>query len=437
MKKLLLPSVILLLIMGCATTEPTWISDYPNNNLYYIGIGASNTGDEAMDREIAEERALTNIAASISTKLHSETQIVAEEDSNGSSSEYAKEEITAVVEQSLSGVETVEIYYSKKSGAWVYMRLSKELWEKIQKKEMAELTSRIKEFLEPSLSDDSRVLSSKVQDLVKAKELILASPYAGMLKTTLLLEKGSLIDIVDTYLKSLIESMVFSLQPETIALEVGQTTDITLEISSNGSNNVGNIPFKLSDSEGNVLFKAYTDNKGYYNGELESKGLSMGQNYVSFELDREELKMGSVFDSFNFPKKIVTADLETLTVGLNVNIQPESTSIAGIDGSVKSLFSTNDMLFKIGNEKSVYLNFEILISDFPKLNPNAPNMAKANAIISLVKNGKTIYSYESKAFKDGGINVQQAHERATAKLLLNLNKSNDYLNEISNALSVN
>lgn len=442
MRKLIIISFLVMIFYGCTTTNninmmeirefarPTWIDKYPANNDYYIGIGTSNTGNESEDREIAEERALTNVAASISTKLMSETEIRTEESSTSEVSESFEEKITAVVEQSLSGVETVDIYYSEQSGAWVYLRLSKELWEDIKRKEMEDLISRISEFLEPSLSDTNRTLSSKIKDLIKAKQLIYESPYRGMLKTTLLDESGSLTDIIDTKISELLDTISLETSVDVLEMEVGQTASLSANVKSNSGIALGSIPLALVTNKDSIILSSYTDNEGVFNSEVKTSSLSVGQNYVSLTFNRDELGMDNLFNSLNLPEKTLIIDLQTLSIGLEVNIDR-------ISGAVKSIFSSKSMPFKFGDVKSTYLDVQIQISDYPRINDSAPYMSKAKAVISLVENGNVLYSYESKGYKDGGITIEQAHERATDKLLKNIKSDGEFVKGISESLSIN
>jgi hypothetical protein len=64
-------------------------------------------------------------------------------------------------------------------------------------------------------------------------------------------------------------------------------------------------------------------------------------------------------------------------------------------------------------------------------------MAQASAVISLIKRGKTIYSYESDQFKDGGLTPEQAHQRAFGKLIEGLETNPEYVKGIVEALSLN
>jgi len=421
---------------GSDPNRPEWTKSFPVAEGYYIGIGTSNTGNESDDRKIAEDRARTNIAASISTKLHSETEIYTRDDSNGNIYNYAEDKITAVVEQSLSGVETVDTYYSPEAGSWVYMKLSIALWENTQKEEMAALIHRIKEFLTPVLSDFDRPLVTKIQELIKARNLILESPYAGMLKTSLNGESGSLIDLVESNLKQYLDSIFLTINPENIGVEIGQSADISITISSNKASGMGNFPFNLVSDDNKNVISALTDQNGKFKSELRSTELNMGMNYLNLVLDREAIGFDDSLRALSFPEKEVIVDVQTVSIGLDV-LMPEGIELYGAEGSVKSLFSAGDLPFKIGLIDSPYIKFDIRISDFPTYLEGAPDMAQANAVISLVRRGKTVYSFESDQFKDGGLTPEQAHDRAFAKLIKGLESNTEYVKGIVEALALN
>jgi len=446
MRKFIVLFLAAIFVISCATggisktgsdpNRPEWTKSFPVAEGYYIGIGTSNTGNESEDRKIAEDRARTNIAASISTKLHSETEIYTRDDSNGNTYNYAEDKITAVVEQSLSGVETVDTYYSPEAGSWVYMKLSIALWENTQREEMAALISRIKEFLNPVLSDFERPLVTKIQELIKARNLILESPYAGMLKTSLNGENGSLIDLVESNLKQYLDSIFLTIDPENVGVETGQSADISITISSNKASLMGNFPFNLVSDDNKIVVSALTDQNGKFRTELKSTELNMGMNYLNLVLDKEAIGFDDSLKALSFPEKEVIVDVQTVSIGLDV-LMPEGIELYGAEGSVKSLFSTGNLPFKIGPIDTPYIKFDIRISDFPKYLEGAPDMAQANAVISLVRRGKTIYSFESDQFKDGGLTPEQAHDRAFAKLIKGLESNVEYVKGIVDALSLN
>lgn len=111
-------------------SEPEWMSVPPAEETYYYGIGGSNGGVEAEDREIAISRAQSNLAASISVDIISELELNNLVDNNGSSSETLKSRIHQSVSQSLVNVETLDNWYHPNRGYWVLLRMDKTQWEK-------------------------------------------------------------------------------------------------------------------------------------------------------------------------------------------------------------------------------------------------------------------------------------------------------------------
>jgi len=444
MRKLAVIVIISTFILSCATSgavkvdpnRPEWMDNYPVDDAYFIGIAGSDTGNEAEDRKTAEAGARSNVAASISVEIHNEITVLTKDDSDGNYSSSTVDEISAVVEKSLSGVEIVDTYYSEETGSWVYMRLSKAEWERIKKQEMDALISRIKEFLTPVLNDFDRPLVTRIQELLKARNLIKESPYSGFLKTDFLGESGSLIDIIGNILKQHLDSIYLSVKPENIEVETGQSAAFTITMSSNISSRIGNMPFSfVSETDSNII-SALTDQNGTFKSEIKSGELLMGQNHLTLTLDREQIGFDESLIEMILPEKVFIIDVQTVSIGLEVTI-PEGIDLYGASGTVKSLFSSRNLPFKIGTVDTPFIKFDIRISDFPKYIEGAPDMAQASAVISLVKRGKTVYSYESDQFKDGGLTPEQAHDRAFGKLIKGLELSEEYVKGIVEALSLN
>ena len=457
-------AVVLTVYMSCATSSPVteknqkgtvsvknlgvadplrplWTKKFPAEAGYYVGIGSSNTGNEAEDLKTAEERARANIASAISTKIHEEVNIITKDSSTGASFNYAEDRVSAEVEQSLTGVETVDTYSSKDAGAWVYMRLSKALWEKTQKKEMAVLISRITNFLGPVLDDYNRPFITRVQQLVKARKLILESPYPGMLKTVFYGERGSLIDIIDSFLKEHLDSLYIKTTPVAADLSVGKSLKYSVALTTSVASRVGSVPFEIinsSDTDAHV-FSGVTDPDGKYSGELKYTALAMGKNHLRVLPDKKAIGIDETFTSLILPETEMIVDLQGITVGLRV-VLPQGMPVPGIKGAVTSLFSRKDLPFKVDSRAkniSPVIQFEFVITDFPKAMEGAPAMAQISAVISLIKKGKNVYSYASKPVKDGGITPDQAHKRAADKLMKVLSNDDTYVQEILKALALN
>lgn len=113
--------------------EPEWMSAPPSEDGFYYGIGGSDTGDEAEDREIAISRAQSNLAASISVDVISELELNNKVAADGSSTETLESRIHQSVSQSLIHLETVDNWYHPNRGYWVLFRMNKAEWENQRK----------------------------------------------------------------------------------------------------------------------------------------------------------------------------------------------------------------------------------------------------------------------------------------------------------------
>ena len=124
-----------LIISSCAgqsrtgSEEPGWLSTPPADEEYYFGIGGSDTGNEADDREIAMARAQSDLAASISVDIISELRLEEKASSTGESSETLESRITQTVSQSLVSLETLDSWYNPDRGYWILVRMEKSVWE--------------------------------------------------------------------------------------------------------------------------------------------------------------------------------------------------------------------------------------------------------------------------------------------------------------------
>ena len=125
-------------------------------------------------------------------------------------------------------------------------------------------------------------------------------------------------------------------------------------------------------------------------------------------------------------------------MGLKV-VLPQNMDVPGVSGAVLSLFSRKDLPFKVDSRSGTdpLIQVEFVITDFPKTMENAPDMAQVTAVISLIKKGKSMYSFESAPVKDGGLNPDQAHKRAVDKLMKKLSGDSEYVEGILSALSLN
>lgn len=103
---------------------PSWLTHYPTSSTYFIGIGgASDTGNPSSDIEAAEKSARNALAAEIATTIKSETSLKTSANAKGATKQSVSVLINEQVNLTLTGVQLVDSYHSKKWGYWYYYRL--------------------------------------------------------------------------------------------------------------------------------------------------------------------------------------------------------------------------------------------------------------------------------------------------------------------------
>jgi len=135
-------SFMILAVLSCASSaggqvepEPEWLTSPPADGDFYYGVGGSDTGDEAADRENALVRARTDLAASISVDIVSVLEMKDSVHADGTAESALESRVRQSVEQSLMNLETVETWYRSDRGAWALVRMNRGEWEKLRRED--------------------------------------------------------------------------------------------------------------------------------------------------------------------------------------------------------------------------------------------------------------------------------------------------------------
>lgn len=415
---------------------PAWIDTYPADNAYFIGIGSSNTGNESEDRKIAEDRARSNIASSISVSIKSETELVTKEDSNGFTYEYVEDKIKSSVEENLKGIETIDTYHSEDSGTWVYMKLSKAVWQKNKLDEMDSINTRISDLLEPSINDINTPLSTKLQNLKIARDIVVSSPYSGILKTSLFGRHGLAISLVDSRIQELMDSTSFKVTVKDGDLEVGEYLFVDLKVETELST-IKNLPFKIVDENSRVIYSSVISGNENLRYKINPIKLKSGINKLLVVIDTDQLGFDNTTDIYNYPNGSFNVNLQTMAIGLRIESSSKNLLDNSLKSSIKSLFTLHGSPFVIHSESNPYINFNISVTDIPRIDADSPDIAIAKSTISIIQNSKVIYTAESDPFKAGGLNKEQAYQRATSKLITKLQSDNNLIEGMIHAIASN
>lgn len=452
--------IVLLLFTGCVSSgepgtpqpaggktsggngKPDWIDNYPTDAAYFIGLGASKTGDQTKDMESARAKALTTLAAEISVQIKSEQKFVSREDTKGNSYEAAESVINQTVSQNLKEIENVDSYYSEKDGYWMYLRLNKKKWAEIQAKEMAQINQRVLQLVTPVLENDSAGVAAKIAALAKGWDLVASSPYAGLIQTKLQGESGSLIDLLEKQMGAQLATLSIAVTPESIDTDPGRPVPVKVSVKTDNGSAPGPvyIGFSLKESKTTYADQIVTDDNGNFQGDVKLSDLPVGKNPTvarvnlkEFGADETQIRMKLII-----PEKDIFVNVNQINVDLVVK-SSEGSELPSLYDSVKAIFSKKNLPFKIadrGGSKSRFtLTFTMYFTHFPKLNENDLSMTKAKAAISLMQANNSLFTYETPEDKDGGINFDQAHDRAAIKVFKSLEKNTDFVDAITRAFS--
>lgn len=435
-------AAVLLFFTSCASApdKPDWMTNFPIDNAYYIGIAGSSTGDQAEDNEIAKQRAMTTLSAEISAEIMSEINIRTFEDNKGNAEQAVEEAITQHVAQNLKAVETVDGFYSPDDGYWYYLRLNKAEWMAIQKKEMADIERRVKNLVEPVLSNSDRTIAEILPVLVDGWSIVNESTYPGMIETSLSGENGMLIDLLERQIALHIGSLSINIINEEIAAEAGRPVNLMFTVKSSKDNKPGQLQIDLVDrNSGSLFVNCTTPSSGKYNDSIDLSGLTPGKNYVTAVLNTDVLGYKNKAIGLNPPKSDFMIDLQKIKTGLTLDYTGDLEELenkTGIQGTVKAMLS-DSLPVKI--ESSGDHTFDI---DFKLNYRNAPpndygfTIIYIKANISIFRNGASVFTYETDEFKGAGLNWTQANTKGLEKLFEQFRSDGDFSIEAGKAFSI-
>ena len=430
---------------GNSEDQPGWVQTRPVDNDYYIGIGISNTGDKAADMETAKAKAKIELASEISSKVKGEFSLVAEEDSSGFSSESAKQVISESVEQNLQKVETVDTYYSPDNGYWFYLRLNKLEWEEIQRKEMETLSNRVKDIIQPVFTDNEQPVTEKLTVLWKGWEVLNESPFKVLVKAEINGKTGALYDLVEKEIVSLVADLTLDLPSSVIEIEVGRTAELNFSIQSGAGLTPGPLPVLFGEKGTNLksLMEVKTDNDGSYIGEVDFKNLEIGKTRLSVYIDLANIGINEdqMSNKLSFEEKELLVDIQQIKTDLLVSLYGdvfEGLNERGLFGSIKALFSDSLPSIKISQgegDTTFVLAFDLSFRGMEPSDISPFYFLYETASISILRNNRSIYTYETAEVKGGGLNWAQAHSKSIEKLLEQLSADTDFIDGITGVFS--
>jgi hypothetical protein len=113
-------------------------------------------------------------------------------------------------------------------------------------------------------------------------------------------------------------------------------------------------------------------------------------------------------------------------------------TLSVLDGAVHDWVASLNLPVRIvpPGQGDVDLVFSWTVSDFPRSDrlKNAPYITRVGAVITVAREGQEITAVETEGYKDGGLDWNQAHERAAQGALEEIRMDSRLSEEIASAL---
>ncbi len=433
--------IVLVILSSCVTSaecppQPEWMSS-PEAEGYYVGVGSADSGNPAEDRPVAESRARADLATRISVQISSEMLVETESSSEGGYEQRVQELVNQSVEKNIQDIETADTYYCRDMGTWVYVRLSKERWQKIQAERRAEVLQRVKDLLDPVLLDNNSPFATRIERLNRSYELITESSLGEKIIGQIGTESGNVSDIIRSSLNNHIGGLEVRMDTQQFSIEVGTPFAASGRLTSSSTGTIGNLQMSAVTKEGETITSAQTDQSGRFTLQMPEGFTNAGELNL---IVKPALNIAEPFENEAVQAEVPNAELvvmvDRITAGLIVAVQNSQSGRTIVD-EMRALFSEQELPFRfVSNEQPGGYNLKVtvFVEDYPRVIENAPLMARVWAVVSLEKGGKSFYSHESQAVKDGGITLEQAHSRALNKLLLQMRQDNRMFDKLRSAL---
>ncbi len=429
------PVSALLLFFSCASSPetPKWIERHPSDDKYYIGIGFSDDSVQSVAASKARQEALANLASSISTSIVTETETVFSETVEGEVLQSMHRRIREQVDQTIEGAEVVDSFYSLRHGYWIYLRISKRQLEH-QKRE---LQQRIEELLLPVYHGETGSTAEALSLLQKGHELLLDSPFFTSLSGEMGEARGNLLDLIEGKTASRLSSLRISVSPDTIEGTAGESAEAVITVQ--GDVPAGRLPVILRFGD-EVLTSGSTNDEGNYTMKIDLSRIPLGRTTLSAGLRPESLniRQEDYFLNLRIPEADFPVNVKPLPLVFSFEYD-DTINVPGIKDMASALFFSSGLPFSLAEQTDTseyLLRCKLIVEDFPRYRDNSLEISQARLIIQVESGDQILHTYESGTMKDGGLTIDQAHERAVKKLFQKLKSEQAYLPGLISALPI-
>ena len=229
-------------------------------------------------------------------------------------------------------------------------------------------------------------------------------------------ETGAPIDLLKKLYRTYLESLSVTCAPASVAYEEGAMVTLDFRVASGKGSKAGAYQLLILGPGGETLHTVQTDETGRYKGDFTFPSLPMGRSDVAVVIDTAAIR-SPLEPAIQSPAARVSVEKSAIKVGFLFQTEDRNVG-SDARGSAKALIA-RILPAKLveGNEPARYMiQFTLFFRDAPD-NAYGMFINYAKAIVSVLQDGKPIWTYESEEIKTGGLNLGQARATALKKLM--------------------
>lgn len=407
---------------------PEWTAKTPEDGEYYSGVGSSYVGNEEKDSQKSRIKALKEIVDKISLDLYNGKkkyfQSIDISSFNG--------EIEEVLKRNPDIVESYASYFSLRSGYWVYLRVSKKDWKRIEKKEIEILVNKSTKTANTIIGDFSKSIASRISVLVRIRNELVKSPYLFDSEISFSGRTGKIIDLFDDKIVELLNPLTIHVNPAVFYTEPGKEEKITVWVTAKDRSSIGSLPIAvLLQDRARPIAQFVTNRNGVCSDRIKFAGVSPGEISGRVEINLSAMNFYSNKTEKVSPFRTFGVRIYPISVSLKA-VDRSGTGYPGLYSYAAGLFSGKHP-FRISGRGRKYLIRFILISENIEedIYTEGLYLTRTWAEIRLTKDGNEIFKYETAYYKDGGRNWSDSRRRGIKKLFAALNAGKEFVEKIS------
>ncbi|MCL2791661.1 MAG: hypothetical protein FWD87_01085 [Spirochaetaceae bacterium] len=440
---------VVFFIIGCETTSanrlgedaPEWVRSSLVDSDYFIGIGFSNTGNEANDINNARIEAFSGLILTIFESIKRSQQHLLPANAEKKFFYSAEAHIIQALTRNHEDIKSGS-YNPEGRGYWFHYKIAKTDWARIQEEEQQEIAEFLIEVLSPRLFSREVTSVEILTFLVNGWKFIADSPYPMLIQDPLAGNERLFIDTIENNIQNVLSNLVINIETNNIITEPGQSENFIVSIL----NRDGRIPGELqldvfNRANERKVTEVTTNRNGRYSGNVEFRNLSVGRQQLYAKISipdvLEHISILPVLlrNEINIPAKDFTVTVNEARVVLKLAINGEA-DIENFRGRTRTLFSREELpiRFSPGSREEKYtIIFTINFMNQPRTSHNL-FITNANATVELFREGNRIFSYMSQEYREVGVDMNQAQERVAIRMFNDINRDELLFRELRRAI---